>query len=411
MNFRYKARSADGKIVEGLVEADNQGMALESLRQKGMLPLSVNQATRGGAAMIANKRTMTFFDKLQRIGSVPAKTKMVFFRQLATMIQAGLSLTMALDIVTEQEKNLIFRDAVNAIKNSIDQGMPMSQAMRQNPVFNIMMISLVQAGEEGGILDTALDRVASLLEKQQALKSKIKSAMFYPMFVIFFAVSVVVVFIAFILPKFKQVFDSMNIELPALTQAMFDFGDYSEKNWPMMLAVVVSVVGSLMWMARSKTTKPMMDALKLKLPVVKGLVFKSVMARSTQTLASLVSAGVPILRGLEMAKDVADNAVIQKGFEDLLEAAKRGSNLGDAARAAKVFPVLVCQMIRIGEETGHLDDMLEKVAMWYDQELDEQIKAMTSLMEPIMIIFVGGIVALIAMAIFGPMTAAMQQMG
>ncbi len=411
MNFRYKARSADGKIVEGLVEADNQGMALESLRQKGMLPLSVNQATRGGAAMIANKRTMTFFDKLQRIGTVPAKTKMVFFRQLATMIQAGLSLTMALDIVTEQEKNLIFRDAVNAIKNSIDQGMPMSQAMRQNPVFNIMMISLVQAGEEGGILDTALDRVASLLEKQQALKSKIKSAMFYPMFVIFFAVSVVVVFIAFILPKFKQVFDSMNIELPALTQAMFDFGDYSEKNWPMMLAVVVSVVGSLMWLARSKTTKPIMDALKLKLPVVKGLVFKSVMARSTQTLASLVSAGVPILRGLEMAKDVADNAVIQKGFEDLLEAAKRGSNLGDAARAAKVFPILVCQMIRIGEETGHLDDMLEKVALWYDQELDEQIKAMTSLMEPIMIIFVGGIVALIAMAIFGPMTAAMQQMG
>ena len=411
MNFRYKARSADGKIVEGLVEADNQGMALESLRQKGMLPLSVNQATRGGAAMIANKRTMTFFDKLQRIGTVPAKTKMVFFRQLATMIQAGLSLTMALDIVTEQEKNLIFRDAVNAIKNSIDQGMPMSQAMRQNAVFNIMMISLVQAGEEGGILDTALDRVASLLEKQQALKSKIKSAMFYPMFVIFFAVSVVVVFIAFILPKFKQVFDSMNIELPALTQAMFDFGDYSEKNWPMMLAVVVSVVGSLMWLARSKTTKPIMDALKLKLPVVKGLVFKSVMARSTQTLASLVSAGVPILRGLEMAKDVADNAVIQKGFEDLLEAAKRGSNLGDAARAAKVFPILVCQMIRIGEETGHLDDMLEKVALWYDQELDEQIKAMTSLMEPIMIIFVGGIVALIAMAIFGPMTAAMQQMG
>jgi type IV pilus assembly protein PilC len=411
MNFRYKARAADGKIVEGLLEADNQGIALDSLRQKGMLPLSVNQAGRGGAAMIANKRTMTLFDKLQRIGTVPPKTKMVFFRQLATMVQAGLSLTMALDIVVEQEKNLIFRDTVNAVKNGIDQGMPMSQVMKQQPAFNSMMTSLVQAGEEGGILDNALDRVAVLLEKQAALKSKIKSAMFYPSFVIFFAISVVVVFIAFILPKFKQVFGGMGIELPALTQAMFDLGEFCENEWPMIVGVTVAVVGSFIWLCSSKTTKPMMDAFKLKAPVIKGLVFKSVMARCTQTLASLVSAGVPILRGLEMAREVAGNALIAKGFEDLMEAAKRGSNLGDAARAAKIFPILVCQMIRIGEETGHLDDMLEKVATWYDQELDEQIKAMTSLMEPIMIIFVGGIVALIAMAIFGPMTSAMQQMG
>jgi type IV pilus assembly protein PilC len=411
MNFRYKARAADGKIVEGLLEADNQGIALDSLRQKGMLPLSVNQAGRGGAAIIANKRTMTLFDKMQRIGTVPAKTKMVFFRQLATMIQAGLSLTMALDIVSEQEKNLIFRDTVNAVKNGIDQGLPMSQVMRQQPIFNQMMVSLVQAGEEGGILDSALDRVAGLLEKQAALKSKIKSAMFYPAFVILFAISVVVVFIAFILPKFKQVFTGMGIELPMMTQIMFDFGEFCEQQWPMILGIAATSIVAFVWLCSSKTTKPIMDAFKLKMPIIKSLVFKSVMARSTQTLASLVSAGVPILRGLEMAKEVAGNVLIARGFGELLEAAKRGSNLGDAARAAKIFPILVCQMVRIGEETGHLDDMLEKVATWYDQELDEQIKAMTSLMEPIMIIFVGGIVALIAMAIFGPITSAMSQMG
>ncbi|MDR2527697.1 MAG: type II secretion system F family protein [Synergistaceae bacterium] len=410
MNFKYRARAADGKIIEGLLDAENQGMALESLKQKGMMPLSVNQAGRGGAAVIANKRAMTLFDKLQRIGTVPAKSKMVFFRQLATMVQAGLSLTMALDIIVEQEKSLIFRDTINAVKNGIDQGLPMSQVMKQQPVFTSMMTSLVQAGEEGGILDGALDRVASLLEKQAALASKIKSAMFYPSFVIFFAVSVVVVFIAFILPKFKQVFGGMGVELPALTQALFDLGDYCTANWKMILIVTVSSVAGFIWLCSSKTTKPLMDAFKLKAPVIKGLVFRSTMARSTQTLASLVSAGVPILRGLEMAREVAGNALIEKGFEDLLEAAKRGSSLGDASRAAKIFPVLVCQMIRIGEETGHLDDMLEKVATWYDQELDEQIKAMTSLMEPIMIVFVGGIVAVIALAIFGPMTAAMEQM-
>ncbi|MCL2009620.1 MAG: type II secretion system F family protein [Synergistaceae bacterium] len=409
MNFRYKARAADGKILEGLLEADNQGLALESLRQRGMMPLSVNQAGRGGVSTA--KRQVSIFDKLQRIGTVPGKTMMVFFRQLATMIQAGLSLTMALEIVIEQEKNLIFRDTINAVKNGIDQGMPMSHAMKQQRLFSPMATSLVQAGEEGGILDNALDRVASLLEKQAALKSKIKSAMFYPSFVMLFAVGVVVVFIAFILPKFKQVFDGMGIELPMLTQMMFDFGDYCENNWMMMLIVAVSVIVGLIWLCSSKTTKPMMDRVKLKVPIISGLVFKSVMARSTQTLASLVSAGVPILRGLEMARDVAGNVVVQTGYENLLEAAKRGSSLGDAARAAKIFPILVCQMVRIGEETGHLDSMLEKVAAWYDQELDEQLKALTSLLEPFMIMFVGGIVALIAMSIFGPITAAMSQMG
>jgi type IV pilus assembly protein PilC len=235
--------------------------------------------------------------------------------------------------------------------------------------------------------------------------------MFYPSFVITFAITVVVVFIAFILPKFKQVFDSMNIELPAITRIMVELGDYCEKNWQKILVITVLSIVGLVWMCGSKTTKPMMDAVKLKTPIIKSRVFKSVMARSTQTLASLVSAGVPILRGLEMASEVAGNDVIQKGFDSLLEAAKRGSNLGDAARGAKIFPILVCQMVRIGEETGHLDDMLEKVATWYDQELDEQIKALTSLMEPFMIVFVGGLVALIAMAIFGPITSAISQMG
>jgi type IV pilus assembly protein PilC len=409
MNFRYKARAADGSVVEGLLDAENQGLALESLRQKGMMPLSVNQAGRGGIAI--TKKQMTLFDKMQRIGTVPAKTKMVFFRQMATMIQAGLSLTMALDIVAEQEKSLIFRDTVTAVKNGIDQGQPMSQVMKQQPLFSPMMTALVQAGEEGGILDRSLDRVATLLEKQEALKSKIKSAMFYPSFVIFFAISVVVVFIALILPKFKQVFSGMGVELPFLTQMMFEFGEYCENHYVVIILVTISVIAAVMWMCKSKATKPMMDALKLKTPIISGLVFKSVMARSTQTLASLVSAGVPILRGLEMAKEVADNVPIEKGYESLLDAAKRGSNLGDAARAAKIFPILVCQMVRIGEETGHLDEMLEKVAAWYDQELDEQIKALTSLLEPVMIVFVGGIVALIAMSIFGPITAAMEQMG
>ena len=408
MNFRYKARAADGKIIEGALDADNQGMALEAIRQKGMMPLAVNQAPRG---VYTPKKQMTLFDKMQRIGTVPNKSIMVFFRQMATMVQAGLSLTMALEIIAEQEKSLIFRDTVNAVKNGIDQGLPMSQVMKQQPVFNSMMTALVQAGEEGGILDNALDRVAGLLEKQAALRSKIKSAMFYPAFVIFFAVSVVVLFIAFILPTFQEVFAQMDVELPALTRLMFEFGEYCQNNWPYILLTIAAVIGFIVYLGKSKATKPMVDTLKLKVPIISGLVFKATMARSSQTLASLVSAGVPILRGLEMAREVSGNYLVEKGYDDLLEAAKRGSSLGDAARGAKIFPVLICQMIRIGEETGQLDTMLEKVASWYDQELDEQVKALTSLIEPIMIVIVGGIVALIALAIFGPMVAVMENLG
>lgn len=404
MNFRYRGRNSDGGIVEGQVEAENQGQALESLRQKGILVLSMNAGGGGGAASISS---MSLLDKLQRIGTVPAKTKMVFFRQFATMVKAGLSLTAALDIIADQEKNLIFKDVLLDIKSNIDRGVPISQVMKQHKVFNTMMTSLVQAGEEGGLLDSSLDRVAGLLEKQAALTGKIKSAMFYPSFVILFAVAVVVVFIAFILPKFKQVFSGMHIDLPPLTQMMFDFGDYCENNWKVIAGMTFAVVAGLVWALKSPVTKPFMDRLKLRLPVLKSLVFKSSMARSTQTLASLVSAGVPILRGLEMAEEVSGNDVIRAGFADLQASAKSGLNLGDAAKHAKVFPPLVCQMMRIGEETGHLDEMLERVAAWYDQELDEQIKAMTSLMEPVMIVIVGGIVALIAMAIFGPITSVM----
>lgn len=407
MNFKYRGRDTGGSVVEGQVEAESQGMALDALRQRGILVLSLGAG--GGGRAIASS-SMSLFDKLQRIGTVPAKTKMVFFRQFATMVKAGLSLTAALDIISDQEKNLIFKDVLLDVKGNIDRGVPISHAMKQHRVFNTMMISLVQAGEEGGLLDESLDRVAGLLEKQAALVGKIKSAMFYPSFVILFAVGVVVIFIAFILPKFKHVFAGMHIELPTLTKMMFDFGDYCENNWKTIVAVAFAVIGGLIWALKSPLTKPFMDRLKLKLPVVKTLVFKASMARSSQTLASLVSAGVPILRGLEMAEEVAGNDVIRVGFAELQASAKSGLNLGDAAKNAGVFPPLVCQMMRIGEETGHLDEMLERVASWYDQELDEQIKAMTSLMEPVMIVIVGGIVALIAMSIFGPITAVMSQM-
>jgi type IV pilus assembly protein PilC len=305
---------------------------------------------------------------------------------------------------------VILKDCLLSIKGQIDQGTPMSQAMRQHTsIFTPMMISLVQAGEEGGILEKALDRVAGLLEKQQILRGKIKSAISYPTFVVSFALLICAAFTIFVLPTFRKVFEDMGVALPAVTMILFHISEFVINNGTALCVGIVATIGGLIYLNKAKATKPAMDRFKLKMPVVKGIVLKAALARSTQTLASLASAGVPILRGLEMAKEVSGNIVIEGGYESLMEAAKRGSGMGDAARAAKIFPILVCQMIRIGEETGHLDEMLERVATWYDQELDEQIKGMTAMLEPALIIFIGGMVALIAVAIFGPMVSAITQ--
>ncbi|MDR1650017.1 MAG: type II secretion system F family protein [Synergistaceae bacterium] len=411
MNFQYKARTKEGRDVEGQIEAVTQSVAIDMLRQKGLIPLSVKVLLSGRSAS-GRKQQLTLLEKMQRIGTVPGQLVMICFRQLATMIQAGLSLAMAIDIIVEQEKNPILKDCLLSVKSQIDQGTPMSQAMRQYmSIFTPMMISLVQAGEEGGILEKALDRVAGLLEKQQILRGKIKSAVSYPAFVVSFALLITIAFTVFVLPTFRKVFADMGVELPAVTLILFNISEFVTSNGMMLCVGSVSAIAGLVYCSKAKATKPIMDRFKLKLPVIKGLVLKASLARSTQTLASLVSAGVPVLRGLEMAREVSGNVVVEAGYGSLLEAAKRGTGMGDAARAAKIFPILVCQMIRIGEETGHLDEMLERVATWYDQELDEQIKGMTSMLEPALIIFIGGMVALIAVAIFGPMVSAISQFG
>ena len=225
-----------------------------------------------------------------------------------------------------------------------------------------------------------------------------------------FAVGILIFFFLFLVPKFEETFAALNIELPQITLTMFEIGKWFSENWPFLLVGVVGIILLLYLLSKHKSSKKIMDRIKLKIPVIKELSLKASMARSSRTLSALTSAGVPIVRGVEMAEGTADNEVVREGYEELKKSITRGVSLGDAAKNAKIFPVLVSQMMRIGEETGHLDNMLERVATWYDQELDEQIKATVSLMEPIMIVFVGGIIAIIAISIFAPVTSAIVQL-
>lgn len=408
MNFKYKARSSNGEILEGYIEGEDQRTALNLLKNRGYIVMNLKESAVKN--LVPQKKGTSKLKHLLLSGTVPGKTLMIFFRQMATMIRAGLSVSSAIDLVTEQEKNYTFKNTLEDIKEKLDRGVPLSQAMSDHKVFTPLMVSLVEAGEEGGMLDTALNETAVLLEKQQALKSKVKGAMFYPMFIILFAISISAVFFVFVVPKFRKVFTQMRIQLPALTQMMFQAGDWTVNNWQKLVIFAGVGLFILYWLFTSKQTKHIMDRVKLKTPIFSGLIFKSSMARVTRTLAALTTAGVPVMRGLEMAERSAVNSVIQEGFENLRADVARGVSLGDASKRAGIFPILVSQMMRIGEETGHLDNMLERVALWYDQELDEQIKITTSLMEPVMIVLVGGLVAVIAFSIFGPITSAISQM-
>ncbi len=425
MKFKYRARASSGEMVEGTVDADDQRSALNQLRNEGMIVINLNAQGGGSSLSHAEPTPKTSqssggmsLKSLMNIdighilsgGKVPLKTLMVFFRQLATMETAGLSLATSIDVIAGGEKNASLRYALSNIKNRLDRGMPLSQAMSQEKAFNTLIISLIEAGEEGGLLGQSLEQSATLLEKQEQLRSKIRSAMFYPSFIMIFAIGILILFFMFLVPKFEETFAALNIDLPQITLIMFGIGNWFSHNWYIVAGVILGIIFGLYFLSTNKATKGTMDKIKLKIPVMKDLVMKAAMARSTRTLSALTSAGVPIVRGLEMAEGTANNKAVEEGYTALRQGVIRGMSLGDSARQAKIFPVLVSQMMRIGEETGHLDNMLERVATWYDQELDEQVKATVSLLEPMLIVFVGGIIAIIATSIFAPVTSAIVQL-
>ena len=402
MRLKYKARNPKGDTVSGFMEADSQAQAAAIIRDRGLIPLSFESAS--------GTRKPSFMDRLRMISTVSLKDKAVLFRQLATMISSGINLGSALEILGEQTKNQRLAASIREVKKQVDGGMSFSAAMRTQKVFSVLMVSIVRAGEEGGVLDSSLERLATFLEKQQELRAKIYSAVSYPAVVVTFALGVVYILITFIVPRFAQVFDSMGIDLPAVTTVTFKFAVWMSEKWYLFLAGVVTFIVLIILFNRMKATRPVMDRMKLKLPVVGDIFYKTIMARTNRTLSALVEAGVPILMSLEMTSEVANNYVVEKAYIDMREAARRGQALGETVAKTKVFPIMVAHMITIGEQTGRLEEMLGKVADWFEQELDEKIKRLTAVIEPLLIIFVGGIVALVASAIFLPIVGAIQAM-
>jgi len=403
MEFKFKARSPEGKIVEGVIQGDTQDAAVATMRERGMMPITLTRSGR-------EKGGESFREILHRMGSVPLRDKVIFFRQLATMIKAGVTLGNALNILVDQTKNPRLADSIRRVKMAVDGGFSLSGALRTRAEFSTLMVSIVSAGEEGGKLDESLDRLATFLERQDELRRKIVSAVTYPAVVILFAFFILYILVTVVMPRFSQVFRGLNVPLPTLTVQVFNFSEWMAEFWYIPLLAVLLFGVAVSMLAKNKDTKPAMDAMKLRLPMVGDIFFKSAMARSNRTLASLVDSGVPILKSLEMTAEVTDNAVIGKAYTSLRDAARKGASLGDTAKNIPVFPVMIAHMMKVGEETGQLETMLDKVAGWFEMELDEKIKRLTSILEPVLIIFVGGIVAMVALAIFTPIVTAIQTM-
>jgi len=400
--YRYRARNADGKAINGIISAYSQEQVVQQLRGQGLVPIAITQDQ--------ETEKESLLEKMRKIGTVPLKDKAIMFRQLSTMVSAGITLGSALDILAQQTKNKKLASAVRHVKRQVDSGVSLSNAMRSRKEFNTLMVSIVKAGEEGGVLDSSLDRLATFLERQDALKKKIYSAVTYPAVVMSFALIVVYILVTFIVPRFALVFNNMGVDLPAVTTITFNFALWMNEKWYVILLGVLVFIVAVMILNRLESTRPAMDKIKLKLPIVGGLMYEAIMARTNRTLSSLVEAGVPILMALEMTSGVADNAVVANAYDELREAARRGQGLGETAAKSSVFPIMTAHMMTVGEQTGRLEEMLGKVADWFELELDEKIKRLTSIIEPILIIFVGGIVALVASAIFLPIVGAIQAM-
>lgn len=403
MEFKYKARSPDGKIVEGVIAEVSQDAAVAAMRSRGLTLITLTGRGREG-------RSESFGEIIRKMATVPLRDKVIFFRQLATMIKAGVTLGNALDILRDQTRNPRLKDSIRRVKMSVDSGFSLSGALRTRGEFNTLMVSIVSAGEEGGNLDESLDRLATFLERQDELRRKIVSAVTYPAVVILFAFFILYILVTVVMPRFSQVFKGLNVPLPELTVTVFNFSEWMAEYWYIPLLVFAAFIISVVMMNKNKNTKPLIDRIKLKLPLVGDIFFKSAMARSNRTLSSLVESGVPILKSLEMTAEVTDNAVIGKAYTALRDAARKGASLGDTAKNISTFPVMIAHMMKVGEETGQLETMLDKVAGWFEMELDEKIKRLTSILEPMLIIVVGGIVAMVAMAIFTPIVTAIQTM-
>jgi type IV pilus assembly protein PilC len=384
--YEWEGKDRQGKIVRGEMRAGGEAMVGATLRRQGILVQKVKKRRMGGG------------------GSIKPKDIAIFTRQLATMMKAGVPLLQSFDIVARGSTNPKVTKLLNDIRGDVETGTSLSQAFRKHPMyFDALYCNLVEAGEAAGILETLLDRLALYQEKTIAIKQKIKSALTYPIAVLVVAFIVVSVIMVFVIPAFKEVFTSFGADLPAPTLFVMGMSEIFVKYWWAIFgAIGGGIYFFLQTWKRSEAMQKRMDRMLLKMPVFGDLLFKSATARWTRTLSTMFAAGVPLVEALDSVGGAAGNAVFAEATEQIQKDVSTGTSLTNAMQAANLFPNMVLQMSAIGEESGSLDQMLGKAADFYEQEVDEAVKALSSLMEPFIIVILGTIIGGIVVSMYLP---------
>jgi type IV pilus assembly protein PilC len=391
--YVFKAMDLAGAQAKGEVEADSKQAVAEQLKERGLVVVDIAHKYRSKEL------------NLELFSRVNAKDLAVASRQLATMVTSGMSIMRALHVLETQTGSKVLREAIAGVRHDVEAGLLLSDAMARHPkVFGPLYVAMVRAGETGGVLEECLLRVADQLEKDAALRRQVRAAMVYPALIITFAIGVMLALVAFLIPVFEGVFKQFGGKLPALTQVMVDMSHLVTKQWYLLIVFLVVGVGTFLWIRKSKWARPHWDAFKLRIPMKIGdVVQKVAIARWSRTLSSLTSAGVPILQAIEITGQTAGNAVIEQSMEEVISSVKAGGTIAEPLKSAKAFPPMVAKMVGVGEETGAVDSMLAKIADFYDDEVEAAVKALTSILEPVMIIFVGGIVGLIVVSMYLPL--------
>ena len=424
--FQYTAMDSSGKEKKGKMEAVNEQAVGAALKEQGMFPTSIKEAkasgstrkSSGGGKAGGAKKGGSMFAKLSeiQIGSPVVKKKdlTVFTRQLAILLDAGLPLVRALKTLEDQSKNPALKKVLNMTSTSVESGLTFSEALSQNPKsFDKLYLNMIKAGEAAGALESILDRLASFMEKAMRMAAKIKSAMVYPIMVLIMALGITSALLVFIVPKFKKIFEDMleGEPLPWLTDKVMNLSDIIMGNIVYIIGFLIGAFIVFKVVVATKKGRWFYDWVKFNMPLMGPIVSKSAISRFSRTLGTLMGSGVPVLQALTIVRDTAGNEVVSSAVQQVHDAVKEGEGVAKPLAATKVMPAMVISMIEVGEETGKLPEMLTKIAETYDEEVDLAVEALTSMIEPLMIMFLAVVIGTIVIAMFMPLISIVKKLG
>ncbi len=391
--FVFRAMDVAGMPAKGEVEAASKQDVAEQLKQRGLIVLDI------AGKYKSKELNVEFFAR------VKADEMAVFSRQLATMVASGMTILRALDVLEKQSDNKLLKDTLVAVRGDVEAGLLLSDALERHPkIFGPLYVAMVRAGEAGGVLEMSLLRTADQLEKDASLRRQVRSAMIYPTLVISFAVIVMLALVTFLIPVFQNVFKQFGGHLPTLTAFMVGFSALIRHQGYIVFFVVVGLAVAFVKWKKSKVGRAQWDAFKLRIPMKIGdVVQKVAIARWSRTFASLTAAGVPVMQALEICGKTAGNAVVERSMGHVIDSVKAGGTIAEPLKRAKVFPPMVSHMVGVGEETGAVDAMLAKIADFYEDEVETAVKSLTAILEPVMIIIVGGMVGVIVISMYLPL--------